>query len=183
MEDIHPSIHPFLSHLPWSAWQRQTGWAERPAFVSPRNMLFHDNPKFASRIDGMWNPSDMLWACLGFPFSLPCPELFQREDPRHLSSLLSEELVACYHRQASQITELLTRKCKVRLAATSHLILSPLPRILHGDDADQWADGLHLQVIIWLLTPWAWSSAAQISDAGTLSCVLTPDEAKERGWV
>lgn len=51
----------------------------------------------APMTDEIYNPSVMFWVCPGFPPSLSCPEHFQREAPRHLNWLLSEELVAWHH--------------------------------------------------------------------------------------
>lgn len=93
------SILPF-SHF-WATYTGQGHGANRVSkevrrsFSQPQALPW--GSLSAPRTDGICNPSDMFWVCPEFPPSLSCPEHFQREPPRHLNWLLSEELVARHH--------------------------------------------------------------------------------------
>lgn len=74
IEDIHPSIHPFLSYLSWSGsvpTSLRCSFSQRWAL--PRGSLS------APRTNGICNPSDIFWVCLGFPPNLSSLEHYQRK--------------------------------------------------------------------------------------------------------
>lgn len=183
IEDINPFIHPIVSHS-WSGSQRQQGEQSSPVISFPATGSSLGTLS-APMTDDICNPSDMLWVCPAFPPSLSWPEHFQREAPRHLNWLLSEELVAWYHGPPNSLSSSLWNvkwgqpSCR---EISSHVLVSTLctPRAQTNCNSRiplrlvwKWGENFrriqtqHRPQESGWMTP---VSTAKISDAGSLSC-------------